>query len=87
MRGQEYSASRHVQYVSPEERVSSTHPLRPIRQYVDTALTALSPQLRSGMPTQGGPRLPRKNSYAPCCCRCSLDSVVSRVGSCIVHAV
>jgi transposase len=32
-------------YLSPEERVPVTHPLRPIRHYVDTALSALSPQL------------------------------------------
>jgi transposase len=43
-------------YLSPEERVPATHPLRPIRQYVDTALTALSPQLerlyaRTGRPS------------------------------------
>jgi transposase len=31
-------------YLSPEARVPGTHPLRPIRHYVDTALSALSPQ-------------------------------------------
>jgi transposase len=32
-------------YLSPEARVPVTHPLRPIRHDVDTALSALSPQL------------------------------------------
>lgn len=32
-------------YLSLEERVPATHPLRPARQYMDTALMALSAQL------------------------------------------
>ena len=44
-------------YLSPEERVPATHPLRPIRQYVDTALTALSPQLARCMPDTGRPSI------------------------------
>jgi transposase len=45
MRGQDTQQAGMFSYLSPEERVPVTHPLRPIRQYVDTALTALSPQL------------------------------------------
>ena len=45
MRGQDAQQAGMCRYLSPEERVPVTHPLRPIRQYVDTALTALSPQL------------------------------------------
>lgn len=45
MRGQDTQQAGMFSYLSPEERVPATHPLRPIRQYVDTALTALSPQL------------------------------------------
>ena len=45
MRGQDAQQAGMFSYLSPEERVPVTHPLRPIRQYVDTALTALSPQL------------------------------------------
>ena len=45
MRGHDTQQAGMFSYLSPEERVPVTHPLRPIRQYVDTALTALSPQL------------------------------------------
>lgn len=45
MRGQDTQQAGMFSYLSPEERVPATHPLRPIRQYVDTALVALSPQL------------------------------------------
>lgn len=45
MRGQDTQQAGLFSYLSPEERVPASHPLRPIRQSVDTALTALSPQL------------------------------------------
>ena len=45
MRGQDTQQAGMFSYLSPEERVPATHPLRPIQQYVDTALPALSPQL------------------------------------------
>jgi transposase len=56
MRGQDTQQAGMFSYLSPEERVPATHPLRPIRQYVDTALTALSPQVerlyaRTGRPS------------------------------------
>lgn len=56
MRGHDTQQAGMFSYLSPEERVPVTHPLRPIRQYVDTALTALSPQLeqlyaRTGRPS------------------------------------
>ncbi|MBH0189996.1 MAG: IS5 family transposase [Nitrospira sp.] len=44
MRGQDVQHAGLFSYRSPEV-VPATHPLRPIRQSVDTALTALSPQL------------------------------------------
>ena len=56
MRGPDSQQAGMFSYLSPEERVPVTHPLRPIRQYVDAALTALSPQLeklyaRTGRPS------------------------------------
>ena len=56
MRGPDTQQAGMFSYLSPEDRVPVTHPLRPIRQYVDTALTALSPQLeqlyaRTGRPS------------------------------------
>jgi len=42
MRGQDTQQSSMFSYLSPEERVPSNHPLRPIRQIVDTSLQSLS---------------------------------------------
>jgi len=44
MRGHDSQQAGMFSYLSPEARVPGTHPLRPIRHYVDTALSALSPQ-------------------------------------------
>ena len=44
-------------YLSPEERVPVTHPLRPIRHAVDTALGALSPQLAKRYAHTGRPSI------------------------------
>ena len=64
MRGQDTQQAGMVSSLSPEERVPMTHPLRPIRQYVDTALTALSPHLaklyaRTGRPSMAPEKLLR----------------------------
>jgi transposase len=57
MRGQDTQQAGMFSYLSPEERVPVTHPLRPIRQYVDTALTALSPQLATRYAHTGRPSI------------------------------
>jgi transposase len=57
MRGQDAQQAGMFSYLSPEERVPVTHPLRPIRQYVDTALTALSPQLATLYAHTGRPSI------------------------------
>jgi transposase len=57
MRGQDTQQAGLFSYLSPEERVPATHPLRPIRQYVDTALTALSPQLTKLYAQTGRPSI------------------------------
>ena len=56
MRGQDTQQAGMFSYLSPEERVPAAHPLRPLRQYVDTALIAVSPTLeqlyaRTGRPS------------------------------------
>ena len=56
MRGYDTQQAGMFSSLSPEERVPATHPLRPIRHYVDSALTALSPQFeqlyaRTGRPS------------------------------------
>jgi len=57
MRGQDTQQAGLFRYLSPEERVPATHPLRPIRQYVDTALTALWPQLEALYARTGRPSI------------------------------
>jgi transposase len=57
MRGQDTQHAGLFSYRSPEERVPATHPLRPIRQSVDTALTALSPQLAKRYARTGRPSI------------------------------
>src|ERR1700677_1698336 len=42
MRGKDTQQSAMFSYVSPEERVSANHPLRPIRSMVDVVLNGLS---------------------------------------------
>lgn len=56
MRGQGTQQAGMFRYPSPKERGPATHLLRPIRQYVNPTLTALSPQLerlyaRTGRPS------------------------------------
>lgn len=62
MRGHDAQEAGLFSELSPEKRVSATHPLRPIRHSVDTALVALSPSWRPSMPDPVGPRLPREAS-------------------------
>ena len=57
MRGHDTQQAGMFSYLSPEERVPETHLLRPIRQYVDTALTALSPQLATLYAHTGRPSI------------------------------
>ncbi len=57
MRGQDTQQAGLFSYLSPEERVPVTHPLRPIRQYVDTAVTALSSQLATRYARTGRPSI------------------------------
>lgn len=57
MRGSDTQQAAMFSYLSPEDRVPLTHPLRPIRQYVDTALTALSPKLMKLYAQTGRPSI------------------------------
>jgi transposase len=45
-------------YVTPEKRVRADHPLRPIRQMTDAALTRLSPRFERLYSTTGRPSIP-----------------------------
>jgi transposase len=58
MRGDDILQGAMFSYVSPEQRVPADHPLRPIRQMVDTVLSRLSPCFE-GMYAEGGrPSIP-----------------------------
>ena len=58
MRGDDFQQGAMFSYLSPEQRVPADHPLRPIRQMVDTVLKRLSPCFE-GMYAEGGrPSIP-----------------------------
>ena len=57
MRGQDTQQTGLFSYLSPETRVPATHPLRPIRESVDSALTALSPKLAKLYAATGRPSI------------------------------
>src|SRR3954454_15930419 len=57
MRGPDTQQSSMFSYLSPEERVPATHPLRPIRQMVDDALKALSPTFAGLYSAYGRPSI------------------------------
>jgi transposase len=64
MRGQDTQQGGLFSYLSPETRVPAAHPLRPIREAVDSALVALSPKLttlyaRTGRPSIAPEKLRR----------------------------
>lgn len=57
MRGHDTQQAGLFSYLSPEARVPASHPLRPIRQSVDLALTAVSPQLETLYAPTGRPSI------------------------------
>ena len=57
MRGPDTQQAGMFSYLSPEERVPATHPLRPVRQYVDMALTAVSSKLETLYARTGRPSI------------------------------
>ena len=58
MRGGDERAEGMFSYVRPEQRVPQDHPLRPIREIVDGALEALSPQFAKLYSVTGRPSIP-----------------------------
>jgi transposase len=58
MRGSDTQQSSMFSYLSPEERVPTKHPLRPIRLMVDDALQALSPVFSGLYSAYGRPSIP-----------------------------
>jgi transposase len=58
MRGDDVRQGAMFSYLSPEQRVPADHPLRPIRQMVDTVLKRLSPRFESMYSERGRPSIP-----------------------------
>ena len=58
MRGTDQQQSHVFSYISPEQRVRSDHPLRPIRRMVDEILKQLSPQFNKMYAKVGRPSIP-----------------------------
>jgi transposase len=58
MRGDDKQASHLFSYVSPEQRVPASHPLRPIREITDRIFDTLSPKFTAMYSTIGRPSIP-----------------------------
>ena len=58
MRGTDIHQEGLFSYVSPESRIPKRHPLRPIRQMVDAALSALSDEFEASYAQTGRPSIP-----------------------------
>lgn len=58
MRGTDQQQTHVFSYISPEQRVRSDHPLRPIRTMVDEILKQLSPQFSKMYAKVGRPSIP-----------------------------
>jgi transposase len=58
MRGDDRQSAGMFSYIGPEERVPPDHPLRPIREMVDTALRELSGEFARLYPKTGRPSIP-----------------------------
>jgi hypothetical protein len=64
-------------YISPEKRVPTGHPLRPIRKMVDEILKEMSPQFAKLYSDVGAHRLPQSGYCGRCCCRSSIRCAAS----------
>ncbi len=71
MRGEDPKQEAMFSYVSPEQRVPRDHPLRPIREMVDTILQEMSPRFARLYSHGGGLRSLPRGCCASCCCRSS----------------
>ena len=58
MRGSDERSDFLFSYVSPEQRVPTDHPMRPIRRIVDAVLGRLSPQFDAMYTDFGRPSIP-----------------------------
>ena len=70
MRGDDREPEGLFSYIRPEQRVPADHPLRPIREMVDTVLRELSPEFNRLYSQIGRPSIPPRSCCARCWCRC-----------------
>src|SRR5271170_6621498 len=63
MRGTDQQQTHVFSYISPEQRVRSDHPLRPIRTMVDEILKQLSPQFNKMYAKVGRPSIPPEQLF------------------------
>ena len=77
MRGNDQQQNHVFSYLSPEQRVRSDHPLRPIRTMVDEILKQLSPQFSKMYAKVGRPSIPPEQLLRPSCCSCSIRYAAS----------
>lgn len=59
MRGQQERSGSVFSYVSIEERIPASHPVRPIRKLADQALDRLNPTLCQLYAAEGRPSAPQ----------------------------
>ena len=69
MRGDDERSEGFFSYVRLETRIPADHPLRTIRELVDTALLKLSPAFDRLYAREGRPSIPPERLCERCCCR------------------
>ena len=69
MRGEDQQNHTLFSYVRPDSRVPTNHPLRVIREIVNTALKSLSARFDALYAREGRPRYHPSGYCAPCFCR------------------
>jgi hypothetical protein len=67
MRGHRESSGSLFSYVSIEEMIPASNPLRRIRKLADQALDRLNPPFARSTPQKSGPKLRRSSSTTNCC--------------------
>ena len=77
MRGNDQQQDGVFSYVSLEQRVPASHPLRAIRKLVDEALGELSPRFEELYASTADRRLRRRSCCARCCCRRCMANAAS----------
>jgi transposase len=77
VRGDVEQSGHLFSYLSPEQRVPASHPLRAIRRMTDDALWRLSPRFEAMYTNIGRPSIPPEHLLRAlllqCCIRCAVS--------------